>query len=206
MTLICGSFSKKSLLVVNNSAGAFLFFSGCLIQIFLIVAFSEGVCCNILYNPSPTVPKPKRPITNFLCVSIFKTIKTFMTQVPWSIKRNDQLTDVFMNYLILTKKPIHQPDEPLLPAFNMLSGKYKDSFWKIFFKVFCHKLSNNRLGIAIRGQTLLRLHVSVEPFTLWLRRLLKAQFALYFFLCILNGGRDHAILKRFFVIHAQLPH
>src|SRR6476660_10106262 len=44
ITLIWGSFNKRSLFVVNNSAGAFLFFSGCLMQIFLIVACREGVC------------------------------------------------------------------------------------------------------------------------------------------------------------------
>src|SRR6266404_3830295 len=44
ITLICGSFSRRSLFVVNNSAGAFLFLSGCLMQTFLMLAFNDGVC------------------------------------------------------------------------------------------------------------------------------------------------------------------
>ncbi len=43
MTLISGSKSKSFLPVVNKFAGAFLFLSGCLIQIFLMVPFNEGV-------------------------------------------------------------------------------------------------------------------------------------------------------------------
>src|SRR6266487_1959081 len=78
MTLIWGSFNRRSLFVVNNSAGAFLFFSGCLMQIFLILACREGVWFSILYNPSPTVPKPKRPITSFLWVTIFELLKYLM--------------------------------------------------------------------------------------------------------------------------------
>ena len=62
MTLILGSSNRSFLSVVNKLAGAFLFLSTFLIHTFSMLAFNEGVCCNTLYKPSPTTPKPNKPI------------------------------------------------------------------------------------------------------------------------------------------------